>query len=692
MAISNPSEQFAADLRACLDAADSDAALVAFSAELPRSADLPAGRAIHGGQTLPQLVGLAPALIAEVLVRQGHGEAVITGLTRFADLFTPAHSQGQGLHSYFLPNFPYLYKPLIDLALTARDQDLVVDLIDKCRGVRRTMSPATHLADPLVAALLAHPKAAHLGALDVSPAWMMERQEQAMALGPMDQRLARIQDFQALLLESALLAERPERVEAFVDATLPLYMRAKSIDTSHFEFNAICVLAALGRLDEALANARELVRRGYALPWRFDLERAKEMGWTQDMRQNEWLGPLAATAAYQDFVRIDIIRRPARDENDPADNPLSFAREDTLGGKTRKRCFVSRKFIEPGAEVVRIRRLFERASDGDFEIAAKGAFEASPWQTVREQFERNAVPLRALFPHAYTRDADWHDPEIATFHYDIGRDEAAFDMARAIALIAEAEPPPIEFTWSKGADQSNRWAAFDPLAGANGHGDAVNLTWRLIRAGHRDDILRRATSLAPDKADKVFAMLATFADDALRRGAGEHFAAPALPELMARTFASRPSLDDHLALADFASRQPRFRAGLVAAMRGYGLHLYSNYRPTVDWFLQGLEHYALAGGSRLLSALIHHPQDDPILATALEKMWLPDRAGGSIDAYGNTRRFYLRVALFHLALHAPDRLDAWLDLPWLSAPDGASTRETLRLVKQLRVKAAKRRS
>lgn len=602
-------------------------------------------------------------------------------LIRFADLFTPEHSQGEGLYSYCLPEFPYLYKPLIDLALEEGDQSKLINIVLQCDSAR-DLPPKTHTADPLVADLLAHPNAARFGGLDVAPAWLLKRQERIASLGEMDWTRARVQKFQALQIENALCAEVPARALPLIAERLSDYLGGRAQGDSHFEFNAICVFAALGRFDEALATARTLVRRGYQLAWRFSLAAAAGMSWTQEMRQNEWLGPLAGTEAYERFMREEIERAP-HDEKDPAQNPLCFVRDGVLGGKKRKRCFVSRKFIEPGEPVIRIRRLFERASDGDFEIAAKEAFEQSPWQEVRRQFETETVPMTALFPPRWTRLSSWECPEIAAFDHNLVRRPEAFDLARAVKIIAEDEQPPIPFTWIRWPEEGDRWYAFDPYAGDDGHGDAVNFAWRLIKAGHRDGIVRLASALPEAKADKVFAMVAGFADDRLRQAAAGHFGSPELPDMMALAFTKRLSLAQHVTLAEYGGAQPRFRSGLVAAMRAYGLHIYSNYRPTVDWFLQGLEHYAMAGGGQLLYFLIDHPEDDPILATMLEKTWLPDKAGGSIHAYRNAQPFYLRTALLHLARHAPERLPDWLGQAWIVGSHGSpEQRETMRLMKK----------
>jgi hypothetical protein len=160
-------------------------------------------------------------------------------------------------------------------------------------------------------------------------------------------------------------------------------------------------------------------------------------------------------------------------------------------------------------------------------------------------------------------------------------------------------------------------------------------------------------------------MLAVFDRANCRATAAEHFARPNLPEMMALAFSERPSLEAHLAMADFGHENPRWRAGLVGAMESYALHLYSNYHPGVDWFLQDLEHFSLGGGCQLLYFLIHHPEDDEVLETMIEKESLP-MGVNAYDAYDNALHFSYRATVFNRMLHAPERLDFWLHSEWVN--------------------------
>ncbi|WP_454725418.1 MULTISPECIES: hypothetical protein [Cupriavidus] len=664
----------AVELRECLDANDPDMALVALADRLLEIGGIEPSQPPH------PLLGLAAMLIAGALLSRGKPDYVAPFLAGLSDSIAPLdRDKGQG-YWRMLEAFHCLNGPVIKAALAVKDQDWAVRQLNQCLKAMRFRGRNRLDLIPEVVSLMAHPKADRYGPFRIESIWLLDRYEQALSLGELDHRLDEVQQFHGGFVRNALLAETPKRALPLIEQELPWYLTSEVMDYSHFEFNAICVLAALGCFEEAMAGARQLVRRGYKLSWRFHLESAQEMAWTQEMRQNEWLGALARTPDYQRFLKEDMPA--ALLGSAPAVEPLCVVRDGVWSGKRNKRCFVSRRLIKPGDPVVQFRRLFNRASDGALEMAASDVFATSHWQTARRQFESDSTPVSALFPRNLTRDARLHAPLIHAFAYDVASNPQAFDVERAVSLIADHAPPPIEYTWDKGNGCTNRWEeAFPSFGGAEGHGDAVNLAWRIVKAGFREDMLRQVATLSQTKADKVFAMLATFEDAQLRQAAAAHFDLPDLPQTMAVVFKDRLSLDDHEALAEFGGRNARYRTGLVAAMQAYGLHLYSNYRPKADWFLAGLERYAMARGSALLYLLIDYPEDDSILMTVIEEGWLPANSGGVVEEYGLAQRFYVRAALFHIVRNRPQRLDAWLaqqaTAHWRDTSHG---RETLRMI------------
>jgi hypothetical protein len=685
-----PVIDFANRLRACLDAADSDAALIALIAELETLIALPRiPRTKWYEEDGPHsIVGLATALTANALIRANRANEVRQFLDTIADVFWQHRREKPG-HNFesFALRFPYLWAPQTVAAIASQNWEDAVEAVVTFAEYKTYGQPPP---DPEVENLLSHSKIGIYGPFQVDRHWVLDRQEEIVRLGSYDRNLEVGREFEALFVENALLIEQPTRALPLIENLREIYVRGGDTSGDHFEFNAVCAFAALGRFDEALAMARAMVRQGYYLKWRFAFERAAGMQWTQKMRQNEWLSALSQTPQYQAFLQE--IAYAELDKNSPATNPLCAVRDGVLGGKKKKRCWLTQKLIAPGDPIVRMRRLFDHGRHGDFDIVEKTAFEESPWELARKQFESDRVPIAALFPEPRRLPRSWKAPAIAAFHYDVAYDPAAFDLRRAMHVVAAHAPRKIRLNWQQGPKE--RVLAFKPWVGDEGHGDAVNFTWLLLKAGCGAELFRFASQLPPAQADKVFAMFAIFDRTDCRSAAAEHFGLPDLPAMMALALSERPTLKAHLAIADFGHENPRWRAGLVSAMQAYALHLYSNYHPSVDWFLQDLEHFSLAGGCQLLYFLIHHPEDDEVLATMIEKEWLPTGVGGgAYDAYDNAKHFYYRVALFNRMLHAPERLDFWLRSEWLNKYcHMAKDRETRRLAEQwLKAKSGRKR-
>jgi hypothetical protein len=678
---------YSARLRACLDAPNIDAELVRLSDDHDILAQLP--RDQSDGTRPHQLVGLATSLMAGALTKAGRPAYARAFVERVADLFAPArrhYVRGTNFGD-MIATFPFLWVSLTIACLALRERESAVGALlrfgsERSRGrltdsfQRKTPEHDWFMSDPTVQAVLQHPAVASHGPFCFDHTWVLDRQGEVLRLGPLNRQLEETYEFYELFVENALVIEQPSRALPVIDDGVDLLDATVSSTTSgHFGFDAACVFAALGRFDEALTIARRIARSGYELMIRFDIDAAQTMPWWTDlMRQNDWLEPLAATEAYQQFIQEERAERQPIDLTDPTQNPLCAVRDGVLGGKAKRRCWLTRERVSPGEHVVRVRRLLGHASDGDFDIIKKDAFETSNWARARQEFEEDRIPLHVLLSERC------HTPGIMAFRYDLVRKSQAFDLDRAVGLIADHNPNPIRFEWI--ADGRRQGPAFDPMINDRGHGDAVNFAWRLLKAGYGPQIFHRLSGLPQDKVDKVFAMLATFDRADCRRAAADHFGIADLPAMIEGAFRKRLSLDDYIALADFAEGQPRFRAGLASAMRAYALHLYSNNRPETDWFLQGLEHFSHARCSHLLFFLIHHPEDDRVLSTMIERGWVPQGIGsGGFDAYNNACEFYVRAAAMHSMIHVPERLDYWLQY---CSKESVMGRETLRLVERWR--------
>ena len=676
-------------LRACLDDDNPDQALITLTLEPNLLVKLPLVKEERYSVQHHPLIGLATTLMATALIRNGKAEDARKFIEDTADLFPQEqgyYCAGSSNLNDFIIEFPCVWIPRISAFIAVRDWLEAMWACTNFASLMRHSNGRLFPADFIGADLLTHPRIGVYGPFRFSRDWLLDRQLEIINAGPLDRTLEEVYRFEELFICNALLTGQAERALPLIESRGEAYEPASDTSSGHLEFNAVCALAALGQFDKALALARSIVRQGYSLKWRFDLEYAPKMAWTQEMRQNEWLGPLSKTDAYQRFLKEEII-----DEVFPVDDPSAntfCAVYDAVQTAKKQRCWLSKKLIAPGDEVVRVRRLFDHAYDGDLDVASKETFDQSGWMATRRQFEMDTVPLTALFPEPRFESSlsgmgshvDWKTPSISAFHWDVARHPAGFDLDRAVSIIAEHAPNKIRLEWIQGSFQYV--SAFESLVNDRGHADAVKFTWRLLKAGFGPDFLQRLAKLPQAKADKVFAMLAVFARTDCRRAAADHFGLPDLPAMMDLAFSERPSLQDHLDMADFAHENPRWRAGLASAMQAYALHIWSGH----SWFMQGLEHFRRARGGQFLFFLIHHPEDDDILATMLEKEWLPKSVSdGMRTEYGNARPFYYRTSVLNRMLHASERLEFWLKSDWITYYcHDRKDRETLRLVERWR--------
>ncbi len=161
-------EAFARDLRACLDADDRTAALIAFMPEMRRAADLPRVTVRLSSEGAPHpLTGIGMALISGALVQVGRGLDVVPFQKSIADLFAPPHRYYAPGSNYgdMLSRFPFLDVPLIKGALAGGEQldavSLCLRFADHVRHHDNTLQWV--FDDPDVASVVAHPAAAGFG-------------------------------------------------------------------------------------------------------------------------------------------------------------------------------------------------------------------------------------------------------------------------------------------------------------------------------------------------------------------------------------------------------------------------------------------------------------------------------------------------------------------------------------------------
>ncbi|WP_159998282.1 hypothetical protein [Roseomonas sp. 18066] len=611
---------------------------------------------------LPPDGALGIFLGARVLLRGGRGAEAWDWIEAAIEAYARAHPAG---HRH------YVWSSALGDALGAYN-NLRLVVVEALIAAQRWPEAAQAMAD-LSTAALRHDSPSHLdpallrdhplGPLWHDAAWQAAQLRQLCAPGRLDPRKSTTwslrADFLIVALKTGATGEARAFVERHAEEAWPVE------DRSHYGFNALCVLASTAPAEQAVAAARELIRRGYDLLWRFNREAVEQMPWTRATGQLDWLAPLEDAPGFAALRAAQLGPVPPAGKT-PHPGPFKSVWQDTLGGKTRKRCALSRRLIAPGEPVIRFRLFHEHLQDTPA-IAALEAFEASdlaPWRD-RHRADGYAAADFARPRHRGARAA-LDAPAAAAFLFDLG-EGGGFDVDAFLACITEAPVNPMRFHWLQGraqrlAEPPDGFCCNDAHAG-----DYVTLTWMMLRSGHQETILDRLRGWPAERADPVMAMLSTFDRPALRAAAAAHFGIADLPEVLSLIFQSRQGLEDVLRISAFGRDQPRFAAAMAAAMARWNLHLYSNSHPQVDWFLQDLEHYTVAHGTRLTWLFIEAPARLPVLARMLQTGWLPTGVGsGGYDGYSNTSHALHRAAVMNRALLAPDGVAYWLETEWIT--------------------------
>ncbi|EJB8226693.1 hypothetical protein MXB06_003994, partial [Escherichia coli] len=292
------------------------------------------------------------------------------------------------------------------------------------------------------------------------------------------------------------------------------------------------------------------------------------------------------------------------------------------------------------------------------------AFQASELNNIAHRHENNSYQWQD-FAARWPRRGSLSHPDIARYLFE-RQEGKCFDAAEFIQLIGEPFVFPMRFIWVAGLSFELHQYPDAYFVNDNMAGEFVNLCWMAMKCGHAGDIFQQLAQEPHDVADPIYAMLATFDRADCRSAAAAHFGQSEIAEIMALAFSSRLSLDSVLTIAEFGKNQPRFSHALATALLRYNLHIYSNYMPQVNWFLQGLEHYALAKGGQLLNFFVHIPEHIPVLATMLEHGVLVRGIGeGAYDGYHNSANSFHHAAVMHCLAHAPEKVRYWMEPPWI---------------------------
>lgn len=525
-----------------------------------------------------------------------------------------------------------------------------------------------------------------LGPYHYDEQWLFTQQEALIAANALDERYVATWTFYTRYLYRLVQKNRIDDAVVFARSKVVLakHFKITSVKSAHFYIKAIELFSQAGLIDEALSCVMDLVHGdGYGLN---TFAISSEPNARSKAEENKLLANLIASAGFKTLQARYLVRDFHDNERYPLTGPFKSIYEKALGGKSRKRCAVSKKLIAPG-DPVYIFKVFNNAEH----IVGKVAFEASELNEWAIRHNNDDYSWLNFASNSRFGVGVFHHPDLARFMFDRVEGKR-FDVAEFIDLIANPLVFPMRFEWVAGKPFGLRQASDKFFVNDDLAGEFVTLCWMALKCGHAKEIFTQLTHVSHPVSDPIYAMLATFERDDCRSAAAEHFGLPELPEMMTLAFSSRLSLDAVLLLADFGQKHPRFAQALAAAMLRYNLHLYSNYHPQVDWFLQGLEHYSVAKCSQLLYFFVHIPEQIPVLAAMLERgVMVNGISERAYDGYGNTGNYFHHTVVMHCMLHAPDKLAHWLESPWMNIYLlGAPLRQTLRHVEAYRKKSTKR--
>lgn len=524
-----------------------------------------------------------------------------------------------------------------------------------------------------------------LGPLHYNERWLLAAQESLITANVLDKRYVTTWKQYTRHLCHLMHSNRINDAVAFAHSKMQLikHLNVTSTETDHFYLCAIGVFSYAGQIDEALSGVMELIRRND-----FDLDcfvPPIEPNARMTPEIYAWMTNLLENADFKTLQQRYLTHYHHHDFNRIIPGAFKSIYEKTLGGKSRKRCAISRKLISPGDAIYQFRML-----DNVDHIAATAAFEASEFY-VWAQHHKDDVYSWQNFASATPGRGCFEHPDITRYIFE-RLEGKSFDAAEFVNLLANPIVFPMRFEWISGLSFEKRHPADAFFVNDDLAGEFVNLCWVAIKCGHANEIFAQLARESRDVSDPIYAMLATFDRSDCSNAAAKHFDLPELPEILTKAFSSRLSLDNLLILADFGQSQPRFAQALAIALSRYNLHLYSNYRPQVDWFLQGLENYSTARGSQLLYFFIHIPEHIPVLSAMLERgVMVNGISDGGYDAYDNSGNHFHHAAVMHCMLHAPDKLNHWLETPWMEKILlGAPLRQTRRHVEAYKKKMMKR--
>lgn len=209
------------------------------------------------------------------------------------------------------------------------------------------------------------------------------------------------------------------------------------------------------------------------------------------------------------------------------------------------------------------------------------------------------------------------------------------------------------------------------------NGDTVYLLYILKKCGYLEDIFKALPSLPEDFP----LLLMCFADAGIRQRVEEYMGLPGLAAMYDLAFAARRlNVREQVRLVDFGRKNPRFQNLLGASLFRYGYHIYNQYTPKPDWFVQEFAQFSCAFCADVLLFLVSAPDALPLLRQIMEYGPGTQFEGGPMLSYGFDFcwPYFSRNILGYLALRGDSHLAAWQEAELMKSDNYAAMHRRLK--------------
>lgn len=282
--------------------------------------------------------------------------------------------------------------------------------------------------------------------------------------------------------------------------------------------------------------------------------------------------------------------------------------------------------------------------------ASPELFESSPkLKDSKDKYNNDAYSLEEY--SAYPKP--FHSPHINYFLNS--QTAASFDIELLLQRLASERGG--DFPFAIGCS-SNVLYSQELNVNYCSNGDTVYLLYILKKCGYLEQIF----SVFPRLPEDFPLLLMCFAERGIRQRVEEYMGLPGLADVFDLAFAPRHlNVKEQLKLITYGQKNPRFQRLLAASMSRYGYHLYNQYMPKPDWYVQDFAHFSHAHCCDVMLFLASAPDLQPQVRLLLE--YGPGTgfafAGAAYNGFTDGFVFFYRNILAYLAMTGDSRLSAW---------------------------------